>query len=126
MSRGQTWTRQEFERAKELLGKGLSYRAVGEMLGRTVVQLHDKLIYEGKSPAWHEQKRAAINARRRAQAAGRPIQPPREPVYAMRIEKTPSAVADDRAYRQSLSPRDLTALLCGDPLPGFSALERRA
>lgn len=36
---------------------------------------------------------------------------------------TPEALAD-RDYRLSLAPRDLTAAFCGDPLPGYSALER--
>jgi hypothetical protein len=126
MSRGQIWTRAEFKRAKELLSQGLSYKLVAESLGRTDTQLHDKLVYESKSPEWHERKRNTINARRRAQAAARPIQVPRDPVYAMRIERAPAAVVIERDHRQSLSPRSLTALLCGDPLPGFSALERRA
>ncbi len=32
----------------------------------------------------------------------------------------------DRAHRAALQPRSVTAALCGDPLPGYSALERRA
>lgn len=36
---------------------------------------------------------------------------------------TPGELAD-RDKRMSIAPRDLTALLCGDPLPGYSALER--
>lgn len=44
---------------------------------------------------------------------------------------TPSArpaedVIVERDRRLALQPRDLTALLFGDPLPGYSALERRA
>lgn len=31
----------------------------------------------------------------------------------------------ERDQRLALMPRDLTALICGDPLPGYSALERR-
>src|SRR5258708_32651 len=31
----------------------------------------------------------------------------------------------DRDYRAGLEPRDLSAALFGDPLPGYSALERR-
>ncbi len=36
----------------------------------------------------------------------------------------PDAVICDRARRLSLVPSSTTALLCGDPLPGCSALER--
>lgn len=38
----------------------------------------------------------------------------------------PPAVLNDRDERMSLAPRDRTAAICGDPLPGYSALERRA
>lgn len=48
--------------------------------------------------------------------------------YAVRKEEyRPSEEAlAERAQRLSQAPRDLTAALCGDPLPGYSALERRA
>lgn len=39
--------------------------------------------------------------------------------------RVPSEVLAERAYRRSLEPRDITAALFGDPLPGYSALERR-
>lgn len=37
----------------------------------------------------------------------------------------PRGVLRERAEREQLAPRSLTAALCGDPLPGYSALERR-
>ena len=37
----------------------------------------------------------------------------------------PDAVQIDRDHRVTLMPRDTTALFCGDPLPGYSMLERR-
>ncbi len=37
----------------------------------------------------------------------------------------PSVVVEDREQRKNLVPRSLTALICGDPLPGCSALDRR-
>lgn len=38
----------------------------------------------------------------------------------------PGNVWDDRNRRLEIPPRDLTAAIAGDPLPGYSALERRA
>jgi len=38
----------------------------------------------------------------------------------------PKRNVDEWRARQTLSPRDLTSALMGDPLPGYSALERRA
>lgn len=38
----------------------------------------------------------------------------------------PPEVLADRDRRLSLAPRSLVARVCGDPLPGYSALERRS
>jgi hypothetical protein len=48
--------------------------------------------------------------------------------YENRTEEyRPTQIAlAERARRAALKPRDLTAALCGDPLPGYSALERRS
>lgn len=40
--------------------------------------------------------------------------------------KIPEETRQEWRHRQSLDPRNLTAAFCGDPLPGFSALEKRA
>ena len=37
----------------------------------------------------------------------------------------PESAQADRERRYALHPRDLTAALVGDPLPGYSALDRR-
>ena len=37
----------------------------------------------------------------------------------------PAQVLAEREHRLALAPRDITAALFGDPLPGYSALERR-
>lgn len=39
-------------------------------------------------------------------------------------DKAPAEVLAERATRRALSPRDLTAAVFGDPLPGRSALDR--
>ena len=41
------------------------------------------------------------------------------------VVNVPESVLAERAARLALSPRDLTAAIAGDPLPGMSALERR-
>lgn len=38
----------------------------------------------------------------------------------------PARCLIERDRRYAIAPRDLTAAFCGDPLPGYSALERRA
>jgi hypothetical protein len=46
--------------------------------------------------------------------------------YTVALNIVPPERESERRFRQSLSPRDLTAATFGDPLPGYSALERRA
>lgn len=47
------------------------------------------------------------------------------PAIPMRISIIPAVVMERREHRSTLKPQSLTAFLCGDPLPGFSALDRR-
>lgn len=44
--------------------------------------------------------------------------------YQAPVVNVPESVLAERAARLALSPRDLTAAIAGDPLPGMSALER--
>ena len=41
------------------------------------------------------------------------------------VVNVPACVLAEREARLALSPRNLTAAIAGDPLPGMSALERR-
>lgn len=45
-------------------------------------------------------------------------------VVGQKLQVDVGAVAD-REHRARLEPRSLTAMLLGDPLPGYSALDRR-
>jgi hypothetical protein len=58
--------------------------------------------------------------KRQAMTSDRRIVP--EALYTLPI---PRDVLAERDYRQSLKPRSLTAAMFGDPLPGFSALDKR-
>ncbi len=54
------------------------------------------------------------------------IRSPYDYSYKRSNEERPSEAAlCERGVRLSVPPRDLTAALCGDPRPGYSALERR-
>jgi hypothetical protein len=45
--------------------------------------------------------------------------------HEVQVVQIPASVLADRDARLALSPRDLTAAIAGDPLPGMSALERK-
>ena len=47
-------------------------------------------------------------------------------LYADQVKEIPQQVLADRDHRATLVPRDTTAMLMGDPVPGYSAAERRS
>ena len=46
-------------------------------------------------------------------------------IHDVQVVVIPDHVLAERDERLALQPRDLTAAIAGDPLPGMSALERR-
>lgn len=49
------------------------------------------------------------------------LYPNEQTVFGLQI---PDAVLDQQLHHNSLEPRDLSAAFNGDPLPGYSALDR--
>lgn len=96
MRNGEPWTAKELIASQRMRVEGRTYAQVAEFLGRT---------------------RSAVKARfaklDRPSRAARTI-----PMFV------PESALEERDRRLALAPRDTTALLLGDPLPGFSALER--
>lgn len=86
------------QKCVELRETGLTNRQVGEVLG---------IAHKTVSALIHDNRRY-------------------RPVEEIAPVAAPSTVLAEREYRLALAPRDLTAALFGDPLPGYSALERRA
>ena len=88
-------------------------------------------------PGWREYRRAHVQeyrARKRGELTAKPkiVRTNRGYLYKSnpsllvqeRVE-IPKEVLLDRERRLAASPKDLTAMLCGDPLPGQSALDCR-
>jgi len=126
--KGKPWSDKEKETADKLYQQGLSYREIGLYLGRTDTSVEGyfrwKRMPESERVARRE--RARIYAREFRRMMGLTPRGFRKGadhvVTAMKPD--PEAMAD-RDRRSALLPRDLTALLCGDPLPGMSAFDRR-
>lgn len=125
MSRGQAWTKGEWQRAEELLQRGHSRSEVALVIGKTPEQLRQKIAYEEMSGEKRELIRQRINARRRERTAGLPPKVVRQRVFTPLLERAPPEVFIERERRRATAPRDLTAAFFNDPLPGFSALDRR-
>lgn len=93
------WTPEEVAQLYDLRdNKEMGWPEISEIMGKTVPALHSKYSYT-----------QSVMLRHRVST----------------VDIVPTEREHDRRYRQSLEPRDLTAGFFGDPLPGYSALERR-
>jgi hypothetical protein len=91
------WTSAEVVEAKRLKKQGFSFREIGHRLGLVPSQVEAKLNYIESDNG------------------------PRHFELPQRIEPSPEALAD-RDMRIAAEPRrSITGILCGDPVPGFSA-----
>jgi hypothetical protein len=101
------WTDAEFLRAKGMHDSGMNYAEIGIELGRTKKAVQAR-IQKGR---WRDRYGSPFRE------TGLP-----QPSAANRA---PDDLLTDRNHRSGLAPRDLTAAVFGDPLPGYSALDRR-
>lgn len=112
--RRRTFTAAEIEQAKELRSRNTPWRHLGAMFN-----CGDEAIRRAIEPGYREMR--ALQNRQARHRIGRRSKNPR--LVQPRFE-IPEAVLTDRDRRNAI-PRSLTAVLCGDPAPGQSALDRR-
>jgi hypothetical protein len=124
---GRVWTEQEEAILLRMLAEGATKQQIADSLsGRSLASVKCHIRYmrlpaEQKAEEERRQKRSRLERKRGAPSlhaikrvsseVGSPVVPPE--------------VLEQR-NRRLMAPRDLTAILLGDPAPGFSALERRA
>lgn len=107
------FTEAEIERAKTMRLQGTSWRDLGVTLDCDYATIRRAI-----EPRYHEIRAKQARATRRPEKS----LGPREPVTSRR--PIPQEVIADRD-RRSNAPRSLTALFCGDPAPGQSALDKQ-
>ena len=148
------WSEEAVARLKELRAEGVNHAEIGRQLGRTRKAVAEKLIRLASGQVavppprpWTaqeiEQLKYLRDTERRSwgeisRIMGRPSGTVSSKHHYLgnsfklgRAESNanfivPEEVKADWHRRQMLSHRTITAALCGDPLPGQSALERRA
>lgn len=98
---GRPFSSTEIREIKQFRNQGLSYKDIAALMERSAGAVHRALEHVGRSNP-------------------RPVH--MDPVNRMRV---PETVWADKERRAMLEPRDMTARLLGDPLPGMSALERK-
>lgn len=119
------WSTQEEKTLFEMLAAGERASDIARQIGRSLKGVEGKIEYLNLSPLQREERRQALRRRRaKEQAANTTRVHPNGQVVA--ASRPSNEVLAERNQRAALMPRDLTAAFFGDPLPGYSALERRA
>ena len=117
------WSRDETRMLLELRQVGLNYNQISLRVGRSPDACSKRMKY-----VLDVDTRAIMPGDPRIDAAlrGGTFPGRKERVWTSDSHVTiPPGVAADRERRAALRPRDLTAAFHGDPLPGYSALDRR-
>jgi len=100
------WTAEQVATLKKMRRESKSYADIATATGRTIKAVQVKVI----------NMRNGRDQSARIHPDGR----------VLSVNQPTEDVLIERNKRLALSPRDLTAAMFGDPLPGYSALERRA
>jgi len=120
------WTDEEWQRTKALLDEGIDRHVVAHRIGRAFGCLKEKIRWEGLNSEQRASKLEGMRLKRRAvkesiYGPDAPRAPKRQTISAYVCERA----AADRDARKIIPPRDLSAAFFGDPLPGYSALDKR-
>lgn len=114
------WKASEYKRAMEFIARGHSTASAAAFIGRPPGQLREKIRWEKMSPEKRDHLRMATNRRRsnKYQSTARA-----ESVVSTSRRPSPEMLAE--ASIRINAPRTLSQELCGDPPPGYSALDRK-
>lgn len=118
------WSIEEMTRLVNLRAEQKSYAEIADLLGRTRQSVRSKLKNSSFTP--EQLLRRAKNAkiwRELSEKGERRVHPNG---WDKPSSRPPADLIAERDRRSAMAPRDLTAAMFGDPLPGYSALERRA
>lgn len=118
------WTYSEITRLYRLCEAGKTRAEMAVELEMSEERIRQRLQLEDQSSVLG----AARKKRRMAQRLATKAEQKTPRLYRDLVIAGPKPTEQaltDRALRFAAAPRDFTAAFCGDPLPGYSALERR-
>lgn len=114
------WSSVEVCVLRKMMNGGASAKEISYVLTtRSIKAIEGRMRWEKMTEAQRQNRRDGINRRRGSDARG-------DSSYISTSGRPTSSLLEERDRRLSISPRDLTAAFFGDPLPGYSALDRRA
>lgn len=115
------WKAYEWQKVVQLKERGFTYEAIAVQLGRTKDEIKSKYLYETMAPA------RKLKRLERQQAKRQTYTENQRTAYLTGPTPTHRASPDvllERELRLA-TPRSITGVVFGDPVPGWSALDRR-
>jgi hypothetical protein len=116
------WAAEEWQRAQDLQKQGLGFDDIAVRLNRSGRAVRAKFAKENLTAEQRQQRAEYQRLRRSEEIKTRQI-------AGVTFAKVPTREAASafaqRDRKLALTPRNLTAAILGDPLPGYSALDRR-
>lgn len=117
MPGGKRWTKRQDARLLKLRAEGKNDAAIADILLRTPAGISSRLRYLGAY--------TALNAGRILSEGNFGTAPRYLVSYLGNDPTLAPEIEEERDHRLSLLPQTVTASICGDPLPGYSALDQR-
>ena len=115
------WTEEETATLTAMMRAGFGFDDVAAKLpGRSRQSVKERWRWINRSEEIKQARRDRVN-RYRAEHRGEPDPGVRR---SMPMQHVPADILIDRDTRL-LAPRSITGTICGDPPPGFSALDRK-
>ncbi len=121
--RSTRWSLEADEKLLELRKAGLNWAEIGKAMGVSKRSAEGRFRWINITPERRE-RRIENERVRRAKNRAPTIRSSRPPSQVHTVQRPPDDIMADRDRRHA-APKTLTAWLCGDPPPGWSALDRR-
>lgn len=116
------WDEQRLARMNKLRADGVPLKDIANRLGVKQRTLERRLYWDDMTPDKRKARRDRIYQRRRELA----LEQPRVMIELVQVSARPTPEQiRDRDLRMMMPPRDFTALFCGDPPIGRSALDMK-
>lgn len=110
---------EQVSEARNLRHRGYNFRQIARGMN-----VHPETIHRAIDAKYRKYRQQKINeARSRREAGEMKIEPLLRNQPCDRVT-VPTALLVERDFRLNI-PRSVTSILCGDPAPGYSALDRR-
>lgn len=118
--KNQLWTDEETKVLVRMKAAGNSYDEIARGLGRKNLSVQERWYWINMSEAKRAARRTRMNVQRREKRSAEST----DIKWAVVKQVVPDYLFIDRERRLA-AQRTITGFLCGDPPPGFSALDRK-